>query len=98
MGPEELTPGCPPIPVLNPADRYLRGSRFREDLLNPMEEGLDPGADPFDLFMKRKVGLDLMVLEVRGDNPLAPKIKKKGAEGLVGNGVDVDTDLDPARA
>lgn len=53
--------------------------------------------DIFQIFLKGEIGLEGVVWRVFRDDPFASQIKQKGAQGLMGNWIYFNRELQPSR-
>jgi hypothetical protein len=93
---KELSPLAVPILVLYFFKYEFRRVHFWEYLLQYLEEAIYLVLDIFQILLKGKIGIESVVWGVLRDDPFASQIKQEGAQGLVGNRIYFNKELQPS--
>jgi hypothetical protein len=97
IGMKETPPVPAPVLILEVAESQFEGSEFGKYITQIEKEGFDAHSKLLLIGSAGPVGLKGAVPEVLGDDALASKVEEKCAQGLMGDGMYVDGDLQPSR-
>jgi hypothetical protein len=93
---KEPSPMAVPILVLYFAEYELRRLDFWEYILQFLDEAIYLILDIFQIFLKGKIGFEGLVWRLFRDDPFASQIKQEGAQGLMGNRIYFNRELQPS--
>jgi hypothetical protein len=92
---KEPSPLAAPILVLYFPEYGFRRVDFWEYILECLEKAIYLVLDIFQILLKGEIGFEDLVWRVFSDDPFASQIKQEGAQGLMGNRIYFNRDLQP---
>jgi hypothetical protein len=93
---KEPSPLAVPILVLYFVECEFRRLDFWEYLLECLDEAIYPVLDIFQILLKEEIGFESVVWRVWRDDPFASQIKQEGTQGLMGNRIYFNGELQPS--